>query len=844
MYPYRSRTVDPKRLHALHGASLLDPERQPALERATRTLAAAFGVEIAFVGVVERGKVALTATLGIDLANLGPQPGFCITTIAGSEPRIVPDTLRDPLTASHPLVIGPWRVRFYAGVPLMTREGFTLGTLAVADTRPRDVTAQQRQMLRDIAAMVMQDFEAAVLQDIEEDVYRISRMLENFPVAHFTSRLDGTILTWSAEAESIFGYEPSQIIGQHISILAQHKTYRELTAALAAAASRQRVPWFDAVRVTRTGDILDTQDSAWPIFSSHGDVVGVAWAIRDVSELRRLEALVWETRERFDVVADTVLDAVVMTDVAGNVEYVNPSGNDLTGWSTTTARGRNILDVVDLVHEESLERIEHPVQICLRQSAVVGPSRNALVVHRDGRTFSIEHVTFPIHHRDGSIVGTVMIFHQLAGEPATVRETAYLSSHDRVTGLPNRQELENQIERALVTAARENVEHVLLVLTIPQYTAVQVRQGQIAANELIKQVTARLRGRIRESDLLARFEEDRLAVLLTHCSRQQAARIAGELVDAVRNYRFVWDDRTTVIGLSTMLLPVDADVRNAATLLDLPELAGDIIISRQQPDGWNENQRAATTGRLGAERMITDALAREKFRLYAQKISPLSPAQHGAEIYEFLVHMLDDDGRVLPPSVFIEAAARDHLAVDLDRWVVGSALAGVASHSPSPAAVWMINLSLPSMCDPEFPVFIREQLELRGVAPWQVGFEIPETVAIENLANAMRFIGEMRTLGCRVALSQFGSSLHTFSYLRNLDVNYIKIDGSVIRDIVDDVVDRAVVGAIGHIAHTMGIQTIAEHVESVEVLECLKDLAIDYAQGYAVSKPVPLAIIS
>lgn len=844
MYPHHSGSVGPKRLHALHGNSLLDPARLPGLERATRTLVAALGVEFAFVGVVERRRVTLAAAQGLDLTELGPQPGFCITTVTGSDLRVVPDTLRDPLAVAHPLVASPWDVRFYAAAPLITRDGFTLGTLAVADTRPRDLDQQQRQLLRDVAAMVLQELEAAMLQDIEEDVFRISRMLERIPVAHFTSRLDGTILTWSHEAQDTFGYEPSQIIGQHMSILAQHRSYREMTSALASAAARQRVPWFDAVRVTRSGEILDTQDSAWPVFSSHGDVVGVAWVCRDVSELRRLEALVWEGRERFDVVADTVLDAVVMTDVAGNVEYLNPSAYDLTGWTTATARGRNVWDIVDLVHEVSMERIEHPVQICLRNTEVVGPLRSALVVHRDGRMFGIEHVTMPIHHRDGSIVGTVMIFHQLAGEPATKRETAYLSSHDRVTGLPNRQELENQLERALVTAARENVEHVLLLLTVPQYTAVQVRQGQIAANELIKQTTDRLRGRIRESDLLARLEDDRLAVLLTHCSRQQAARIAGQLQDAVAGFTFVWENRSTLVGLGTMILPVDADVRNAATLLDMPEVAGDLLGLRESTAPWGGPQRPGTTGRLGAERLITDALALGRFRLYAQKISPLSPARSGAELYEFLVHMLDDQERVLPPSVFIEAAARDHLAVDLDRWVVGSALAGIASHSPSPAAVWMINLSLPSICDEQFPTYIREQLELRGVAPWQVGFEIPETLAIENLANAMRFIGEMRTLGCRIALSQFGSSLHTFSYLRNLDVNYIKIDGSVIRDIAEDPIDRAVVGAIGHIAHTMGIQTVAEHVESLDVLECLKDLAIDYAQGYAVSKPVPLAIIS
>ena len=840
--------VDPRRLSALHQHSLLDPRHQPSLKRATRILARALDAPIAFVGVVDGDKHILTAAQGIQSQTLPLVPGLCVTTVTGDGARVLPDTLLDPLAARHPLVSGPAGMRFYAGMPLTTADGFNLGTLCLADNTPRQLTSQDLNILHDVSVMLINDLDAGVMRECSSDAFILRNMLESMPVAHFTCRLDGTVSRWSETAEMLFDYTSEQIIDRHVSMLSLVRAYSDVAALLARVAARERIDWFDTVRVARNGELIETQDVVYPLFNESGDVVEAAWVSRDVRELKRLDALVWESHERFDTVVSGVTDAVVMTDVAGNVEYLNPAAQELTGWTTATARGNSAAQVVDLVHKESLERAQHPIDTCLRDGQRLDLSAHSLLVHRDGRTVHIEDIAAPVRDRDGEIVGAVMVFRDIHGHRPPSQSQAYLGSHDSLTGLANRRELENQLEHALVVSARENVEHTLLLLDIPQYRTVGDAYGRVGADELLKQVAALLRTQTRDMDMLARFGEDQFALLLNYCPVSQSSRVAGQLQGAVDAYSFVWHGNTIPTTLRVSSIPVHADVRNASALLEMAEATRELhefdFGSRQTGPRHSNDVPVDIPGNLDVERTMASAFTDDRFRLYAQKIVPLLPVESAQELYEFLVHMLDDEGRLLPPSVFVEAAARDNLVVDLDRWVVRSALRTLGRAELVPAASWTVNVSTSSLNDDTFPAFIQAQLSRTRVAAPSICFEISETAAITNLASTMRFTDAMRALGCRFSVSQFGTSLNTYAYLRNLKVDYLKIDGSLVRDIVDDPVDRAVVGSIGHIAHVMGIQTIAEHVEDVTVLEVLKELGIDYAQGFAVAKPLPLPILS
>ena len=840
--------IDPQRLAALHQHSLLHPRHQAALARVTRILVRALDAPIAFISVIDGEEVTLTATQGILAQTLKPVPGLCVTTIAGEGARILPDTLLDPAAARHPLVARPSGLRFYAGLPLTTADGFNLGTLCLADTKPRQLTSQDIGVLHDIGAMLIDDLDTGLMRVSSNDAFQLRDMLQSLPVAHFTCRLDGTVSRWSEAAQSSFEYTPEQIIGRHVSILALARTHPNISALLARVAVKERIDWFDTARVTRAGEMLETQDAVYPLMNAAGDVVEVAWVSRDVRELKRLDALVWESHERFEAVVESISDGVVMTDIAGNVEYLNPAAQALTGWTTATARGKSVDEVVDLVHEESLERAQHPIDTCLREGIRLDLASHSLLIHRDGRTFNIEDIVAPVRDRDGAIVGAVMVFRDTSGERADSGNLAYLGSHDPLTGLANRRELESQIEHALVTAARENVEHTLLLLELPQHRTVAAAHGRVAADELLKQVAVLLRAQIRDMDMLARFGEDQFAVLLSYCPARQVSRIASQLQKAAGDYTFVWHANAIQTALRISVLPVHADIRNAATLFETAEATRGLLDfghslrhrGRRQQDDFPVN----APGNLDAERTITSAFTEDRFRLYAQKIVPLLPVEAAQELYEFLVHMVDDQGRLLSPAVFVGAASRDDLAVDLDRWVVRSALRTLSREELAPASSWTINISTSTLNDDTFPAFVHAQLARSGVPPQSICFELSETAAVTNLASAMRFTDALQTIGCRFSLSQFGTSLNTYAYLRNLKVDYLKIDGSLVRDIVDDPIDRAVVGSIGHIAHVMGIQTIAEHVEDIAVLEVLKELGIDYAQGYAVAKPLPLTILS
>ncbi|MBA2452184.1 MAG: EAL domain-containing protein [Chloroflexia bacterium] len=840
--------IDPQRLAALHQHSLLHPRHQPALARVTRILASALNAPIAFISIIDGEKVTLTATQGIPAQTLTSVPGLCVTTIAGEGVRILPDTLLDPVAARHPLVARPSGLRFYAGVPITTADGFNLGSLCLADTKPRQLTGRDIGILHDVGAMLIADLDAELTRESSSDAFQLREMLQSLPVAHFTCRLDGTVSRWSEAAQSTFEYTPEQIIGRHVSILALARTHLEISTLLARVAVKERIDWFDTVRVTRAGEMFETQDAVYPLVNEAGDVVEVAWASRDVRELKRLDALIWESHERFEAVVESIADGVVMTDVAGNVEYLNPTAQALTGWTTATARGKSVGEVVDLVHKESLERAQHPIDTCLREGIRLDLAAHSLLVHRDGRTFNIEDIVAPVRDRDGAIVGAVMVFRDTSGERADAGNLAYLGSHDPLTGLANRRELESQIEAALVTAARENVEHTLLLLELPQHRLVAAAHGRVAADELLKQVAALLRAQIRDVDMLARFGEDQFAVLLRHCPAGQASRIAGQLQKAVGGYTFVWHANAIPTALRISVFPVHADIRNATTLFETAETTRGLLDfghslrhrGLRQQDDFPVN----APGNLDAERAITSAFTEDRFRLYAQKIVPLLPVEAAQELYEFLVHMVDGHGRLLSPAVFVGAASRDELAADLDRWVVRSALRTLSREELAPASSWTINISTSTLNDDTFPAFVHAQLARSGVPPQSICFELSETAAVTNLASAMRFTDALKALGCRFSLSQFGTSLNTYAYLRNLKVDYLKIDGSLVRDIVDDPIDRAVVGSISHIAHVMGIQTIAEHVEDITVLEVLKELGIDYAQGYAIAKPLPLTILS
>jgi len=420
----------------------------------------------------------------------------------------------------------------------------------------------------------------------------------------------------------------------------------------------------------------------------------------------------------------------------------------------------------------------------------------------------------------------------------------HLAYHDALTGLVNRVEFENSVRHALRTAS-EGSRHALLYLDLDQFKVINDTCGHVAGDELLRQLATLLKEPIRESDTLARLGGDEFGVLLAHCSLEKAQSVAERMLQLIREFRFGWQDKTFAIGASAGLVVIDGSGQTLSDLLRTADMAcyaakerGRNRVQVYRPDDAELLQRH---GEMQWISQLRRALEEDRFVLFSQPIVSLSPRHDGARQAELLLRLRSDDGTLILPGAFIPAAERYSLMPDLDRWVVRHAFAYIARQigaGPAPAlGKCFINLSGATLSDDGFAGYVREQLRIQAVPPESVCFEITETAAIANLASALEFIGEVKRLGCQVALDDFGAGLSSFSYLKTLRADFLKIDGSFIRDMLEDPMDAAIVQAINSVGHVAGLKTIAEFVETQEIRAALATIGVDYAQGYGIAHP-------
>ncbi|PWB57238.1 MAG: GGDEF domain-containing protein [Nitrosomonadales bacterium] len=428
---------------------------------------------------------------------------------------------------------------------------------------------------------------------------------------------------------------------------------------------------------------------------------------------------------------------------------------------------------------------------------------------------------------------------------------SYQASHDALTGLVNRREFERRLERALLSAREEGRVHALCYLDLDQFKIVNDTCGHVAGDELLRQLTVLLQSKVRDADTLARLGGDEFGVLLDNCPLEQAEIVADLLRQTVRDFHFAWQEKPFVIGVSIGLVPIDQDAGSLDAVLSCADAAcyaaKDLGRNRVHLYRAEDGDLVQRQGEMHWVARITRAIEENRFRLYYQTIMPIQEQAHEGKHFEILLRLIDDNGLLVPPMAFIPAAERYNLMPSIDRWVVSTAFGLYWKIFPECREVQegkghtcTVNLSGPSLCDEHFLGFIKRQFALYKVPYKHLCFEITETAAITNLAKAMDFISELRSHGCRFSLDDFGSGLSSFTYLKNMQVDYLKIDGSFVRDMVDDPMDAAMVSSINQIGHVMGLKTIAEFVENEAVLAKLRELGVDFVQGYGVEHPKPL----
>jgi diguanylate cyclase (GGDEF)-like protein len=420
----------------------------------------------------------------------------------------------------------------------------------------------------------------------------------------------------------------------------------------------------------------------------------------------------------------------------------------------------------------------------------------------------------------------------------------FQASHDALTGLINRREFEHRAERLLSTVQQNRSQHALCFMDLDQFKVVNDTCGHMAGDELLRQLSSLLQNTVRHRDTLARLGGDEFGILMEHCSLDHAHRAAASLQKAIQDYQFSWEGQIFKVAVSIGLVSITESTLNLTELLKQADaacyMAKDRGRNRIHVHHPEDSDLAQRHGEMQWVTRLNHALKEDRFRLYAQAIVPLDASTDTH--YEFLIRMLDDKGETIPPVAFLPAAERYNLIAQIDHWVIENALSLLADNPVflNQINFCSINLSGQSLTEPNMLDFIITQLDKFGVAGEKICFEITETAAISNLTMAMKFISTLKDLGCRFALDDFGSGLSSFAYLKNLPVDYIKIDGMFVKDIVDDPIDHAMVKSINEIGQVIGMQTIAEFVENDDIKEMLREIGVNYAQGYSIGRPQPL----
>jgi len=557
----------------------------------------------------------------------------------------------------------------------------------------------------------------------------------------------------------------------------------------------------------------------------------------------RIQEALFDEKERAQVTLDSIGDAVITTDHDGNVEYLNPVAEKLTGWSASEARHQHLGRIFQIIDEVSRKPVPDPVERCLVDGKVIGLANHTVLIRRDGREFGIDDSAAPIRNREGQIIGVVLVFHDVTETRSLQRQMAYDATHDTLTGLVNRREFEVRLAHCLDSAKQRNVQHSLCYLDLDQFKVINDTVGHIAGDEMLKQVSRLLSGLFRQRDTLARLGGDEFGLLLENCPLEKAIEAANRIIDQLSAYQFMWEGQSFRVGVSIGIVSINAHTPNIAQALSEADVAcytaKDLGRGRFHVYQAEDIETAQRHGEILQAVQLRDAIEKDLFQLYCQPVVPLVKNNSHVQYYELLLRLKGDDNQVILPNTFIPSAERYGLMSSIDRWVLETALSTLANQLSDRELRLSINLSGNSLNDETLLDFVREQFNLYSIPPEWICFEITETAAIQNLNRAQNFVSEVRRLGAQVALDDFGSGLSSFRYLKTLSVDYLKIDGSFVKDMLESQSDKAMVTAIHQVGHTMGIYTIAEHVEQEEIIQQLQEMGVDYAQGYALGYPKP-----
>ncbi len=561
----------------------------------------------------------------------------------------------------------------------------------------------------------------------------------------------------------------------------------------------------------------------------------------DTKQAGRGHATAWEA-------LDALGEGVLTTDADGRIVYVNHAGEQLLGKPAADTLGHTLPEVIHLAEEGDRKTLGDPVRQCLTTGARVSLGRRGMLLSNNGGgDRSIELTVSPLRDAAGEISGTVVALRDVSDLRGLTRQMSYQASHDALTGLVNRREFELRLQGALESAHGGGQRHVLCYLDLDRFKAVNDECGHTAGDSMLREVAALIKDAVRDSDTVGRLGGDEFGILLAGCPLEKARQIADDVVRAVADYRFVWKDKIFNIGVSVGLVEVS---RESGSIEDIIGAADSACYVAKKQGGHvhvysaRDEAAARQRGEIHWLQLLQTALKNGGFELHAQPIVAVDDQQTTGPGLEVLLRLKDEAGATIAPGEFMVAAERYRLMPHVDRWVVQTALAALgrgAVRLPAGRSL-CINLSGQTLGDAAFLEFVVDCLDRTGVAPDRVCFEVTENSVITNIEHARRFIGVLHGMGCRFALDDFGRGLSSFANLKNLSLDYLKIDGYFIHNLASDNVNQAMVTAMIKLARSLNFQVIAEQVEDMSALDSARRMGVDFVQGYQVGRPQPLAL--
>ncbi|GAB3675242.1 EAL domain-containing protein [Salinisphaera aquimarina] len=671
---------------------------------------------------------------------------------------------------------------------------------------------------------------------------RVQRLLRNVSDMLYHADRDGRI-TWVTDTvQDMLGYTPAELEGRPLRDLLANPDADLDKLTLSAQLSRHPTRCF-----RRDGSVAWMLISSRRIDDGDGQAIGSEGVCRDGTRLIETQQALNQEKERAQVTLSSIGDGVITTNARGDVDYLNPRAEQMLGISAAAALTLPFDTLCNFVDTARNVAVNGLVRDCIAAGEMREWDEDLTLYDRAPRStgHAVKVTVAPIRDLDKAVVGAVIVLHDVSRLHQISREMTYQANHDMLTGLPNRRAFEKMLAGFLTDAGDRSTHHALCYLDLDQFKLVNDSCGHNAGDEMLRQLTAQLASRLRANDTLARLGGDEFGVVMRNLSLTDAKAKAETLRAEIDSFRFRWERKLFRLSASIGIAAIDGNEISATELLRRADTACYLAKEkgRNQVHIYRGDSDETLTrhGDMHRMQLISEALDNDGFVLYAQVMQPLKTDINPRIGVELLLRMRGDLGEIVSPQNFLLTAERYNAASRIDRWVLRRALTLITEARPRHGGIehYSINISGQSITDEHFVDYAIELIQSSAVDPRVLVFEITETTAVTNTGRASELMRSLRALGCRFSLDDFGSGLSSFSYLKYLPSDFIKIDGKLVSRILDEPVERAIVEAINQVGQAMGLMTVAEHVESLALLDALEAIGVDYAQGYHVARPVP-----